>query len=887
MTFLHRLASIVRWTFRRNRAERDLHDEMQAFVDMAASDSMRDGATSDEARRLAVLQLGGVEQAKEGVRAARHGAWLDEVGSDVRYALRMGVRNLGFSAIAVLTLALGIAGTTSMFALIQGVLLRPLPVLEQDHLIVAWREVRTSGSAHYPFGSAEIDTVARASRLLIHTAGVSRHGVSRSVVVENGDSNYVNAALVTGSFFEVLGVLPILGRAMTPADDVEGAENVMVISHGLWQRRYGGSREAVGRRVMLTGQPFTIVGVMPAGLDYPSGVEVWRTTRSVPTTIPFGDAARQELDLVGRVRPGVTIEQVRSELTTLIEQMDEEALPNVPQGLGPVVRSFEDVVVGDVRTSLVALFGAVTLVLLIASANAANLLLMRGEARRGELAVRAALGAGRGRIVRQLLVESLVLALAAGAAGLGVTWWSLQALITALPDGLPRADSIHIDATVVLFTIAIAFVTALLAGLAPARFATKADLASRLRSANGRDVAGSPAQRGRRTLVVAQVALAVTVVAAAGLLIRSVLRLQSVDLGLPAERLLLVDLNVPQAKYQERLRRAQFADDVIAQLESAPSIASATPVNVSPFTGQGWDLPAFMAEGQSADEADANPSLNLESVHPNYFETFEVPLVRGRAFTAAEREGAPVVAIVSEDVAAQTWRGQDPIGKRLKMGGLPDPDPQWYTIVGIAATTRYRDLRRSRPTLYFPAAQFQMTAEMLAVRTTASPDLAASLVRDRVRAVDPDVHVMRVTPFTEMLDAPLARPRFNAFLLSVFGIAALLLSAIGLYGLMAAYVRQRDREIALRLALGATAAAVRRLVLAEALWLAGLGAAIGLAGAAGTTRLLRGMLFETRPLDSLTILGAAVLLVAASALASYVPVRRATRVDATAMLRSD
>jgi putative ABC transport system permease protein len=795
-------------------------------------------------------------------------------------------RAKAFTVAAVLTLALGIAGTTAMFALIQGVLLRPLPVLEQDRLVIAWKEVRTSGSAQYPFGSTEIEAVAEASQLLVNAAGVARHGVGRSVVVENGISSYVNDALVTGSFFDVLGVRPILGRSLTPADDVEGAENVLVISHGLWQRRYAGSREAVGRRVMLSEQPFTVVGVMPPDIDYPSGVEVWRTTRSVPTTGPFGDAARREINLVGRLRSGVTIEQVTSELTALTERLDATAPPNAPQNLRPVVRFFEDAVVGDVRTALVALFGAVGLVLLIASANAANLLLMRGEARRGELAVRAALGAGRGRIVRQLFVESLLLALGAGAAGLLVTWWSLQALTTLVPGGLTRVESVRIDATVVMFTIAIAFVTALLAGLAPALLSMKADLVSHLRS-GGRGVTGPAARHGRRTLVVAQVALAVTIVAAAGLLIRSVLRLQSVDIGLATDRLVLVNLDLPQAKYAERSRRAQFLDDVISQLESVSTISAATPVNVSPFTGQGWDLPSFTAEGQSADQAAANPSLNVESVHPNYFETFEVPLVRGRAFTAADREGSLAVAIVSEDVAARTWPREDPIGRRLKMGGLPDDQPQWYTIVGVAAHTRYRDLARPRATLYLPAAQFQMTAEMLVLRTTASLDLVASLARDRLQAVDPDVHVMRVAHFTEMLDAPLARPRFNAFLLSVFGIVALLLSTIGLYAVMAAYVRQRDREIALRLALGATTTAVRRLVLGEALRLAGLGAVVGLAAAASATRLLRGMLFEVDPHDPSTILGAALLLIGASALASYVPVRQATRVDAVATLRNE
>jgi putative ABC transport system permease protein len=887
MTVLHRFLSMVRWVTRRNKAERELNDEMEAFVAMAAADKMRDGAGAAEARRSAVVQLGGVEQAKERVRSGRRGAWLDDWGRDVRHGLRMCLRNLRFSALAILTLAIGIAGTTVMLALIQGVLLRPLPVLEQDRLIVAWKEARTAGSAQYPFGGTEIEAVADASRLLVNAAGVSRHGVGRSVVVENGVSSFVNDALVTGGFFEVLGVRPVLGRTITRADDVDGAEHVVVISHRLWQRRYGGSGDVVGRRLMFGQQPFTIVGVMPPDVDYPSGVEVWRTTRSIPDNVPFADAARQEVNLVARLRPGVTIEQAASELTTLSEQLDAKATPNVPSDLRPVVRSFEEVVVGDVRMSLIALLSAVALVLLIASANAANLLLMRGDTRRGEFAVRAALGAGRGTLVRQLFVESLVLALAAGGVGLAVTWWSLEALVALVPDGLPRVESIRIDAAVVVSTIAVAFVTALVAGLIPALVSMKADLVAHLRSGGVRGVAGPSARHGRRALVVAQVALAVTIVAAAGLLVRSVLRLQSVDMGLAADRLMLVSLEMPQPKYAEREPRAQFLDDVMSRLESVPGISAATPVNMEPFTGRGWDLPNFTAEGQSVERAAANSSLNIESVHPNYFDTFEVPLLMGRAFTAADRQGSRDVAIVSEAVAAATWPGEDPIGKRLKMGSLPDEKPTWFTVVGVAATTRYRDLTRPRPTLYLPAAQFQMTAQMLALRTTASLDLISSLARDRVQAVDPDVHVIRVAHFTEMLDEPLARPRFNAFLLSVFGIAALLLSTIGLYAVMAAYVRQRDREIALRLALGATAASVRGFVLAEALWLAGLGAAIGLAGAAAATRFLRGMLFEVDPLDPSSIVGAALLLIAASALASYVPVRQATRVDATAMLRND
>jgi putative ABC transport system permease protein len=809
---------------------------------------------------------------------------LESFRQDHHLAWRGLWRAKAFSSAAILTLALGIAGTTVIFTLIQGVLRRPLPVRDQDRLIVAWKELRSSGFAHYPFGDTEIEAAGDASRLLESVAGVTSNGAYRWVVVENGVSDYAMGALVTGGFFEVLGAEPLLGRALTRADDKEGAEDVLVISHGLWQRRYGGSPEVIGRRVTLNDQPFTIVGVMPPDVDYPAGVEVWRTTRSVPTTGPFGDAARREVDLIARLRPGVTIPQATSELTTLTREY-ESTVPAVARGLTPVVHSLEDVVVGNVRPALIALLAAVALVLIIASANVANLLLMRGEARRAELAVRQALGAGRGRLVRQQMFESLALTLVAAGVGLVLTWWSLDTVIALIPDGLPRVESVRVDATVVLFTGVVALVTSILAGVAPALWSVRTDLMSQLRD-GGRGSAGPAARRGRRILVVAQVALAVTIVAAAGVVTRSLLRLQSVDIGLAADRLVFVELSLPYSKYVNRNRQAQFLDEIVARLEAVPDIAAATPVNVRPFSGNGgWDVPRFTAEGQSAERAAINPSLNLESVYYNYFKSFEVPIVRGRAFTAADRAGALNVAILSEDVAARTWPGEDPIGKRIKMGG-PDSRDSWRTIVGVAAPTRYRELTTPRATLYLPAPQFLVTAQLLVLRTTAPLDLTASLSRESVRAVDPTVQVMRIMPFERMLDGPLARPRFNAFLLSVFGVIALLLAAIGLAGVMAAYVRQRDREIALRVALGATPAKVRRLVLGEALWLAGFGAAIGLGGAAAATRLVRGMLFDVSALDPMTLTGAALLLIAAAALAAYGPARRATRLDAAAMLRN-
>jgi predicted permease len=437
---------------------------------------------------------------------------------------------------------------------------------------------------------------------------------------------------------------------------------------------------------------------------------------------------------------------------------------------------------------------------------------------------------------------------------------------------------------VVLCSIAVVFLTGLASGLIPALSSLRLDLVSLLRS-GGHGITGTSANRGRRALVVVQVALAVTVLTAAALLIRSVLKLQAIDLGMAAERLVLLELYLPPEKFTDRHRHAQFLDDAIDQLEAAPVISRATPVNIPPFLDQGWDVPRITAAGQSEVEAARNPSLNLESIHPSYFETLDIPILRGRAFTPADREGSPRVAVVSENVAEQLWPDQDPIGKRLKFGPVASSD-EWRTVVGIAAQSRYRTLTVARPTLYLPAAQFQMTATLLVLRTTASLELLTSIAVDRMRTIDPDVRLMRATPFTELLDRPLARPRFNAFLLGIFALAAVMLSTVGLYAVMAAYVRQRDREIALRLALGATAGGVRRFVLAETVRLASLGALIGVAAAAAASRLLRGMLFEVDPLDPWATIGAALLLIAASALASYLPMRRATRIDAVAMLRA-
>lgn len=815
-------------------------------------------------------------------------AWLH----DLRLTVRGVRRAKAFYATAVLTLAVGMAGATVMFTLIRGVLLRPLPVPEEDRLVVSWRVPPTGTAIHVPYRSDDVEAIARGSRVFDVVSGVGYNGAFEQTWEDGGRTFTADTAAVMGEFFAVAGVVPHLGSTLTRDHDRRGTARAVVLSFGAWQRLFGGAPDIVGRTLMTRGHSYHIAGVMPADFEDPRGVELWTTLAALAD----GEAVEayrvgllRDVELIARLRHGVTPQHAEAELAAVMTTLDASA--PVGEGRGftafrPVVRQYKTVVVGDMRAALVVLFAAVGIILLIAAANVANLLLLRSEARRREWVVRAALGATRARLVGAVAGESLVIALLAGGVGLVLSHWSLQTVTSLVPDGLPRLASIRTDAMVLAFTVTVACAAAMLAGLLPAVTASRLNLAVHLR-AGGRGTTGSASARGRRVLVTAQVALAVTVVAAAGLLGQSLQRLQSVDMGLAAERLVLVELDVPRDRFADQVRHRAFLDAVAARIATAPGIEAVTPLNVQPFAGAtGWELPRFTAEGQGADDVAANPALNFEAVYLPYFSTLGVSIVRGRAFSAADGQGSPKVVIVSDAVATATWPGEDPVGKRLKFGGLDSRD-EWKTVVGVAASTRYRALETPRPTLYVPAEQFGISAGRLAVRTAASPAFVAGVVRGAVAGVDADVRVVRVAPFEEYLRAPLAWPRFNALLLSVFAVAALLLSAIGLYGVIAAAVRQRFPEIGVRIALGASARDVRRLVLGEGLRLGLAGAGAGLLLSVAATRVLRHLLYEAEPLDLATLGSAAAVLVAVAVAVTYLPARRATRVDPVVVLRGD
>ena len=800
---------------------------------------------------------------------------------DLIAALRGLWRAKSFAAAAIVTLGLGIAGVAVLLTFIQGVMFRPLPIVDQDRVIVAWKRLPSGADSPMPFGGDAIRSLAETTRLLEAVGGVSSHAVSSWPLIDADSAGYVKGALVTGGFFDVLGTAPVLGRALTASDDIEGSERVIVISDALWKRRYGASPGILGRIVTIDELRFRIVGVMPPDSDYPRGVEAWRPTSTVLAAPPFGDAARQEINLIARLRSGVSREQAQHELNALTRRYEETLPPDRARGMSPVIRSFEDDVVGDIRPILIALLAAVSLVFLIACANVANLLLMRGEARKSEIALREALGAGRGRIVRQLLAEGVVLTAVATLVAVIVTAWSLQALLAIAPEALPRLESIRLDGTVAALVGLVAAVACLLSAASPAWLSARLDLVSQLRG-DDRGIVGAR-RNGRRMLVIAQVALAVVVAASAGLVNRSLLRLQSADTGLAAEQLWFLSLSMPQSQYADRARHSQFLAKAIESLGSVPQFRSVTTVNTAPFAG-GWSVPRFAIEHQPPADAAVNPPLNLEAVRGNFFDTMGVRLISGRPFNDDDRSGTQDVAIVSEDVARIVGAGGEAVGKRIKMGS-PDSKSRWLTIVGVAAPVRYRDLRATQSTLYVPVTQLIDVSQTLAIRTSAPAETVAAIARERILAIDSSVSVMSVSPFAQRMAGALVQPRFNAYVLTLFGAAGLFLAAVGQYAVIAAFVRQREREIALRIALGASPRTVRQLVLREALRLAGIGAAVGLTAAAAISNLLQGLLHEVDGLDVISLAGAVVLLLLVSLAAAYVPVRRAMRVDAVEMLR--
>lgn len=812
--------------------------------------------------------------------------------SELRQAFRQLAKHPGFTIVAVLTLALGIGATTAVFTVVDAVLLRPLPVRDQDRLLVAWQVDRARGDAQFlfPFYYQDYEAARVRTRTLTDVAALPRHGPSQWVAQDGERDLVIGGVPVTGEFFRVLSAQAAAGRLLEPRDDVRGAGMAVVLSYGAWQREFGGTPDLVGQTIEVVGRNATVVGVAPRGFDYPRGTDLW-----VPALAWWNPDVAGGLDprsrfvelvLVARLAPGAAPEQARAELEVIAAGVRLERPAPIAGQMAVVTAPLQDVLVGEVRPVLLLLAAAAGLLLLIAGGNVAGLLLVRGLDRRRELAVRTALGAGRGRITRQLLTETLLLGIAGGVLGVLLAGWGVGALLALAPPELPRIGEISVDGRALGFATLVSLLSAMAFGLLPALGVSALSPAASLSGGDRAVGAGGSARRTRHALVIGQIALTLVVLSGAGLLLKSLARLNALEPGFRAERLVLLEMAAAGGWTYETNEHRQLFWRLLDRVRALPGVVAATAVTTRPFSGSGGIDIVFTAEGQDAVAADANPWLNYEGAEPDYFRTLGLTLLGGRTFTAADRGDSPPVVIVNETMARQTWPNADAVGKRIRWG-RPDSDQPWITVVGVVGDTRYRTFQEVRPTVYVPWEQgIPVNPYHLLVRSrTTAPVVPA--VRRVLKEIDPSLVLQAATPMEEVLAQPLARPRFQTLLLGLLAGMGLLLSAVGLYGVVSYAVSARTRELGLRVALGAKHGDVVGLMLRGAAALAGGGIAFGLAGAAVGTRLLRRLLFQVEPLDPATFAGVTIVLVVVALLAAFVPARRAARVDPLEALRHE
>ncbi len=805
--------------------------------------------------------------------------------ADLRFALRGLRRTPAFFVTATIILGLGIGMSVAIFTVFRTVLLRRLPVTDQDRIAVMWT-YRTDPSVDYVVGTKDLAPVRRASKTTRDMAAVAHWPATASPFIDGDRSLTLNRGMVTGNFFQVLGARPALGRLFTPDDDVPPGElpavsaarvQPLVLSYRAWREKFGGDSSVIGRRLRepLLGSSFAIVGVAPAGLAYPAGAEYWQPMWG-------GWESGVSSFVVARLAPGATLGQARDEYFA----ESKRAHPELDYR-GAAVRSFGAIILGDVSPVLELLTAAVVLLLLIACLNVGNLLLVRASSRAREIAIRRALGAEYGDIVRQLVVEALVLAAAGGVLGLVLADGLLRTLIAFAPTNLPRLDDVQVAGAPVLLAILVSGVSVLAFGLTPALIAARADLVSPLR-ADGRSGTETRRRRAvRQTLVASQVALAMVMLGGAALLARSLERLVTQDLGYAPEHLSVFWYSWDARRYDSAAKLVELGDRVQRRLRQVPGVTSVTPIVIPPMLGNGVFQSRYQREGQTEADAQNNQALPIDMVGADYFKTFGTPLVQGRAFTDDDRETSPPVLIVSEAVARQIWPGESAVGKRLKIGGagLAVGDV-WRTVVGVAKDTHVRLLRESSPTVYFPFRQGFWQGNF-AIRSTVPFSSLISTLRAAGHDVDPSLELQSPRTMNQVLDEPLAQPRLSAMLMSSFGVVALLLAAIGLYGVMTSLVRDETREIGVRMALGATPGRVRDEVLRRAGVVIGAGAAAGLGAALASSRVLATLLFHVSPTDPLALGGAGLVLLAVGAVAAYLPARRATRIDPVQALRAE
>ncbi len=806
---------------------------------------------------------------------------MDTFLQDLRYSLRMLTNKPGFTVIAVLALALGIGANSAIFSVVNTVLLRPLPYANPDKLVLVWTYFGPDLPQNWVSGP-ELADMRERSTMIEDFAALTYPSVSLTGI---GEPEQVQGAAVTANFFPALGVQPAQGRSFNEAEDRPGGERVVILSHGFWQRRFNSDPGVVNQTISLEGQNATVIGVMPDGFGIlppdaqsPRNIEMW-----IPMAADFRAQNRGNhgMRVIGRIKPEFSIEQAQQEMQQISAALDQEFYGF---GFGINIVPLHGHVVKTVRPMLWVLLGAVAFVLLIACANVANLLLARAVAREKEIAIRTALGAGRWRLVRQLLTESVVLATFSGAIGLLLTYIGLKALIAIAPDNVPRLNEMSIDARVLVFTIGVLMITGIIFGLVPAFQASKPDLNETLKEGGRGSTGGARGRRVRNVLVVAEVAFALVLLTGAGLMIRSFIRLQEVKPGFNPEHLLTMRLRLPQTKYADAAQLTPFYQQLIERVRALPGVKTAGTVSHLPLSGA-YQSGTVTVEQPSASIDNASFECDRRVVSPDYFEAMGIEVMNGRAFNDHDKQGALMVCLVNETFARRFWPNEDPLGRRVKIGGAQSTAP-WLTIVGVVAHVKHYGLSaQGREFIYFPYTQTPARQMFLAVRTEGDPSNLIGSVRNEIASMDPDQPVADIRNMEQIVYGSVAQPRFNTLMLGIFAVVALILAAVGVYGVMNYSVAQQTHEIGIRMALGAQQNHILAMVIQQGFVLVGIGVAIGLAGAFVITQFMSSMLYGVKAMDPTTFVGVAIILALVALVASYIPARRATRVDPMIALR--